>query len=444
MKMKNSFRKAGLLLVLALLTTASFAQSVIVSGQLRPRFEYRHGYKTLSHKDADAAMFTSQRTRINLKYTDKKFRAGFSVQNIMVWGDVLQLNQADVNGASIHEAWGEMILSDKFSVKVGRQEIVYDDHRIFGSVDWAQQGRSHDAAILKIFPKEKCEINVGFAYNQFKPGLFGTDYFLKNYKAFQYLWYHRKFEKVGISFLVLNNGIAYWDDTDTNALKQKIAYSQTIGPRLTFKDGKFSANAAFYYQMGKLKPGSDTLTSTNKLTDLAAMYFSANVNYQINKEFSAGLGFEYLSGNSQVDAADENKAFTPLYGTNHKFNGWMDYFYVGNHVNSVGLLDIYLPIKYKKGKFSAMLIPHSFQAAADVRDPNSDDPKATLSKSLGFELDFSVGYAFAKNMVVKTGYSQMFATESMDALKNVADGNKQTNNWGWVMLVFNPTFLQTK
>ncbi len=33
-------------------------------------------------------------------------------------------------------------------------------------------------------------------------------------------------------------------------------------------------------------------------------------------------------------------AFTPLYGTNHKFNGWMDYFYVGNHGSSIGLQDI--------------------------------------------------------------------------------------------------------
>lgn len=444
MKKKNSLRTTGLLLILIFITIGTFAQSVIVSGQLRPRFEYRHGYKTLSLKDADAATFTSQRTRINLKYGDSKFKAGFSVQNIMVWGDVKQLNQSDVNGASIHEAWGEMILSKKFSIKIGRQEIVYDDHRIFGSVNWAQQGRSHDAAILKILPREKCEINFGFAYNQDKAGLFGNDYTLKNYKAFQYFWWHRKFDKVGISLLVLNNGIAYSDNTDTNDVKQKIAYSQTIGPRITFKDGKFSANAAFYLQMGKLKPGSGTLNAGEELTKLSAMYLSANMNYQLNDNFSAGLGFEYLSGNSQVDAGDKNKAFTPLYGTNHKFNGWMDYFYVGNHGNSVGLLDIYVPLIYKKGKFSAMLIPHSFQAAADIHDWKSTDAKATMSKNLGIELDFTVGYAFAKNMVVKAGYSQMFATKSMNALKNVVDGNKQTNNWGWVMLVFNPTFFQSK
>ena len=33
----------------------------------------------------------------------------------------------------------------------------------------------------------------------------------------------------------------------------------------------------------------------------------------------------------------ENNSFTPFYGTNHKFNGHMDYFYVGNHIGNVGL-----------------------------------------------------------------------------------------------------------
>ena len=36
-------------------------------------------------------------------------------------------------------------MNEKFAFKVGRQEINYDDARIFGNVDWAMQARSHDA-----------------------------------------------------------------------------------------------------------------------------------------------------------------------------------------------------------------------------------------------------------------------------------------------------------
>jgi len=60
-----------------------------------------------------------------------------------VWGETGTLSKSDINGTAIHEAWGEILFSEKFSIKAGRQEIIYDDHRMFGSVDWAQQGRSH-------------------------------------------------------------------------------------------------------------------------------------------------------------------------------------------------------------------------------------------------------------------------------------------------------------
>jgi hypothetical protein len=42
-----------------------FAQSVIISAEVRPRYEYRHGYKTLFPDGKEAANFISQRTRLN-------------------------------------------------------------------------------------------------------------------------------------------------------------------------------------------------------------------------------------------------------------------------------------------------------------------------------------------------------------------------------------------
>ena len=43
----------------------------------------------------------------------------------------------------------------------------------------------------------------------------------------------------------------------------------------------------------------------------------------------------------------KNNSFSPLYGTNHAHNGYMDYFYVGGrYENGVGLQDMYLYTKY--------------------------------------------------------------------------------------------------
>jgi len=83
---------------------ASYAQEFEISAELRPRFEFRHGYKTLSDDSIDPAVFVSQRTRLNLGYKSEKINTYFSVQNLRVWGDVPTLAASDKNGTAIHEA----------------------------------------------------------------------------------------------------------------------------------------------------------------------------------------------------------------------------------------------------------------------------------------------------------------------------------------------------
>jgi len=423
-----------ILCLLFFIPAGVIGQDINISGELRPRFEFRNGYKTLMPDGNDPASFISQRTRLNAYYGSTKFNAMLSLQDVRVWGDVKQLNTSDVNGTSIHEAWGEAIFSDKFSIKVGRQEIIYDDHRIFGSVGWAQQARSHDAAILKFKPSSEHRIDIGLAYNADGETLFKTDYTVNSYKTFQYIWYHGTFNKFGVSFLALNNGMAYMKETPADTT-QKIAYSQTLGPRITYKDDAISFNAAFYYQGGKNKFDNS----------LSAMYFSANFAYSISKKINIGIGGEYLSGTSSKDKATggDDGSFKPFYGTNHKFNGWMDYFYVGSYMYDNGLIDINLPIVMKVEKFTFKLIPHYFAAAAKVAvlQPTTNTWKE-YGSGLGTEIDFTVSYALSKSMIISGGYSQMFATETMQVLKG---GNyENANNWAWIMLSFKPTFYSSK
>ena len=76
-KMKNNLFKGLLLFTVIFLSSELFGQFTL-SGEFRPRAEFRHGYKTLSASDAEAAFFTSQRTRLNLYYTTDNFKVGFS------------------------------------------------------------------------------------------------------------------------------------------------------------------------------------------------------------------------------------------------------------------------------------------------------------------------------------------------------------------------------
>ncbi len=407
-----------------------YAQSVVFSGEIRPRYEYRHGYKTLMPDGGTAANFISQRTRFNVFYGSKFFKFGLVLQDVRVWGDVPQLNKSDRNGLSIHQAWGEVIFSKKLSLKLGRQEISYDDQRIFGNVGWAQQARSHDAAIIKYRPTKSTKIDVGFAYNSEGETLYKISYTVNSYRTFQYIWYHGQFSKVGLSFLMLNNGMPYKEGFNP----QKIVYSQTIGSRVTYKGNALKFNAALYYQGGK-----------NKFDhSLSAMYFTANASYTLPQKFTFGIGGEYLSGTSSVNQALDktDNSFKPLYGTNHKFNGWMDYFYAGSYMYSNGIIDINLPLVKKIDKFTFKLIPHYFMAAAKVAVRQYDGTWKNYNNGLGIEVDFSAGYALSKNMVISGGYSQMVATETLQVIKG---GNfKNTNNWAWLMFTFKPTFFSKK
>ncbi len=398
------------------------AQQFDLSAEFRPRFEYRHGYKTLITDSEDAATFVSQRTRLNFNYESEKLNAFLSFQNVRVWGDVSTLSSSDKNGTAIHEAWAQVILSPQFSLKMGRQEIVYDDQRMFGNVNWAQQARSHDAFIASYTPNAKNRLDFGLALNENAESLFDANYTVNNYKAFQYLWYHTSFSDIGLSFLMLNIGLSFDDNGE-----QKVDYNQTIGSRFTYGKNKLKADASLYFQTGKI---------TN--TDLSAYNLATNINYKLSHRIEAGLGIEYLSGTDMNLTSSKLKSFTPRFGTNHKFNGWMDYFYVGNHGNSVGLVDVNANFKYRKDNFFLIVATHIFSSDAIVVNAANEE----INNNLGTEIDLVFGYKIANNINLQIGYSQMFATKTMEVLKG---GNSSaTNNWAWVMFVFKPKLFSSK
>jgi len=416
MKIKNL-----LLLVLGLVATQTFAQFTL-SGEFRPRTEFRNGYKTLTPDGSDPALFTSQRTRLNTKYETEKYSFFVSIQDVRVWGDVKQLNTSDKNGLAIHEAWG-LVNFDGFSLKAGRQEIVYDDQRMFGSVGWAQQGRSHDALVLKFGKNFK--LDVGLAFNQDQEALFDNTYTTTgNYKAMQYAWFNDKWGGVNASFLFLNNGLQYI--APINSDNNEIRYSQTLGSHLKFNITKgLSAAANLYYQTG-----NDVVDR-----DVNAFLVGLDLGYKNSETWNFGLGFEVQSGNDYDGDASENKAFTPFYGTNHKFNGFMDYFYVGNHMNSTGLIDVFGKVGANlTDKSNITLFLHNFTSYAEIAEE--------VKKGLGTEIDLVYTHKFSKDIAIGAGYSQMFASEGMEYLKNNFDGN--SNNWAWLMLTIKPTLFTSK
>lgn len=419
--LNTNMKLSSIVLSLVFILTISKTYSQFtVDAELRPRFEYRHGYKTLFPDHADPAAFVSQRTRLNFGFKNEKLKIYISPQDVRVWGDVPQLNAADQNGFSLHQAWADVVLFPNFSLKIGRQEMVYDDQRFLGNVGWAQQGRSHDAALLKYEPSFM-KLHLGAAYNQDGEALTGTILTTNTYKTLQYLWLHKDWEKISASLLLLNNGLQYIDDTDES--NNDIRFSQTAGIHFKAKLKPITLTSNVYYQFGKDLGNND----------LNAYLFSLEAKYSATDNLNLGLGGEWQSGNDYgAPANGKNKAFNPLYGTNHKFNGFMDYFYVGNHLNNVGLADLYGNVKFMFNKKSNIgLALHQFFATAKIAN--------NISKDLGFEADLVTSHKLNQFVEVQAGYSQFFPTIGTETIKNNFDGN--TNSWAWLMVTIDPVLF---
>ncbi|MEO6175087.1 MAG: alginate export family protein [Flavobacterium circumlabens] len=412
-------------LIILLLIGISFeiqGQELEVNLQIRPRFEYRNGYKTLLPEGQEGTSQISQRSRLNFNYKQDQFTVKLTFQNTRTWGDVATTASADKNGVAVFEAWAQYDLTEKWSVRMGRQVLSYDNQRILGEIDWAQQGQSHDALTFS-FHTEKQQLDFGGAYNSDAENTLQIPYTVANYKAMQYAWYHANLDKLGVSFLLLNTGYEY-ANIDKKLL---IDYKQTFGPYLTYKTAKIDTNFWLYGQTGK---------STDR--QVSAWNAAANFGYNINQSFKAGLGYEFLSGKNTNDGSTVIKSFNPVFGTNHAFNGYMDYFYVGGgHLNNVGLQDAFVKLNYNVNKWQFTLMPHVFLSAADVMTPVEK-----LDSYLGTEVDFTAGFNFKKEITLTGGYSQMFGSETLEFLKTGDAGH--TNNWAWLMISVNPRIFTWK
>ncbi|WP_242928233.1 alginate export family protein [Pontibacter vulgaris] len=418
MKIKAIGRLVTLGSLLALPLSTAFAQ-LTLTPQIRPRAEWRNGYKNLPSATAKAAFFVSQRSRVTLDYKQDKITSRFSFQDVRVWGDEEQAK--DVASVSVHEAWGEIMFSDVFSMRLGRQELAYNDERLLGSVDWAQQARSHDAVVLKARFNNDWSLDAGGAFNQEKEQLSQTDYTLNNYKVLGFVWGKKVLqENFTLSGLFVSDG---FQGKGTN---KDILFRYTYGADLMYKKGELQLNGAFYHQSG-------TGVSDKAI---GAYMGVAEAHYTLNS-LKATIGFNHLSGSG--GERSKTRTFNTLYATNHKYYGYMDYFTnLPMDTRNGGLHDNYFKLHYSTNpNYNVALDYHYFALAANV--PATETLSGTKNKYLGSELDAVFNYKYSEGINFSVGYSTLFASDSMEALRG-GDASQHTD-WGWLMVNIQPKIL---
>jgi Alginate export len=404
------------------------------------------------------------------------------------WGEIILANKKDTSF--------KKSAVEYFAVKAGRQEFVYDDVRLLGNLDWLQQARRHDAVLFKLLNKG-WQVDAAFAFNQntdafnyngtyYTPaniaatvkdskgytvntpaGLVplmngsgvsaktgnpsfvnapSTNGMNQNYKALQFLYAAKTFKNTKLSglFVADHFGKYMLDSVQTsNVTAPGYVYGRRFNQKGTHsrfttgilantalnKKKTMALTAGVYYQFGKDKDGADLSAYTSTL----ALAFT-------KKKFTYTAGWDYVSGNDAFSTSTTNNRFDPLYGTPHKFWGYMDYFYVGTGSPAGGLSNSYAKIKYgsKNKRFTAGLDYHNFSLASDMKDGSGN----AIDKYLGSEFDFVTTYALNKTTTIEWGFSVMAANKSMEYAKGITAGTANlTGTWSYLMINIRPEFL---
>lgn len=418
-------------IIIALIVQINTQAQFSFNAQMLQRSELRNGYGKTIENNTDVAAFISHRLRVEGKYNTEKLTFYLSMQDVRTWGSESQLKRTD-NLFSLYEGWAHVKINDVFSFKVGRQELNYDNARFLGNVDWALQGRSHDFALLK-FQKKNMKLDIGAGFNQNGEALTGNFFSVNNqYKTAQLVRYEQKIKNFDFSLLYWNDGRQYSikDSTD-KIIEQGVRFKHTLGlPTIRYKHKNTTLSGFYYHQLGrdvanKKMNGFDANLQVSQLIKF---------NEEKNNSLRITAGAEVLSGNDSDYTGKTNRAYSPLYGTNHMHNGYMDLFYVGGaHENNAGLIDAYLKFKYDFNKKGFIAVNgHAFNTFADVKNGMVE-----MKKYLGTEIDITGGYVIIDAVSVQVGYSQIFNTSTLQLLhKSVNPKNVQ--NWAYLMLIIRP------
>lgn len=383
---------------------------------MRTRSELRRGFKSLPTTDTGAAFNISQRTRFNVDFKSKKLDVFLSLQDARIWGQqdpregqsgTGQTSTSTTYPIYLFEAYAEPKFTDRFSVRIGRQRVLYDNQRLFAENDWRLPGNSHDAIRLIYNNQTNFTTELLAAYNQSGENVFTTQYSpaVPNYKS---LVIHYLNWKITDKFIVttLNSADGYQSSVPDRYTTTNERF--TSGGRLEYSTGSWYGTVAAYYQYGKDSSGKS----------LTAYYVQPEVRYS-KGPLTVRLGMEYLSGSDSSTHPSKDKNFVPLYGVAHRFMGNLDYFasFPGD-VNGAGLVNPYLFVWYNKNKIGIRMENHLFYSQS--RFVYKGDP---LNRYLGFENDLRLNYRPNKFTDIETGFCWAAVTDAMTIIKKGGDTN---------------------
>lgn len=363
--------------------------------QVRPRVEMHTGKDGVS--DNGNITMVTQRARLGATLASGDVKARIILQDVRAWGSELDtLGDPSADFFDAHEAWLRVGKAKNVQLTVGRQELALHEHRLIGTVDWAQQGRSFDAARVQ---GRTGDISGELAAALLAEGdLVGIEEKDSGLLIFRGGWNPKADGKPGPNQADL---VAIWD-TNTALDRDR----QTVGVYAKGGNGAVKGRVEGYYQLG-----------TVGTADIGAHMVGVSGTYtlDVTGKPSLTLWYDRLSGDD--DLTDGNlAAFDTLFATNHKFYGHMDIaaFAQGGAVDGRGLQDAAVKLAAKPAKgWKVNLDVHALMVAADQGG----------DAGLGQEVDLWASYQATPHLGISAGGAMWLPATDLDS-----------DTWAWLQL----------
>jgi hypothetical protein len=400
------------------------AVTVDVGGSIRPRVEYVDDGGQGQGANVSKTHTTMQ-TRINVKATvDENVSAFIQIQDVRTWGgetpstlppSITRTGTSTSGQVDFHQAYllVKDVMGTGLNLKVGRQEMVFDEARLIGNIGWIQQAQSFDAARIDTrrgdfgFTGFYAQTLANDTHPVLGSTLASTTVAESEFVGARGTYHLKGKDRITAYFYSANDPNM---TVPGNAVIQKL-HTAGLYAAATFNGVRFRVDTA--YQFGEVTPTIDV--------EAYMMTFSIGKNLDIAEGARLEFWADYLSGDDGNDTL-KRKQFTIPYGTNHKFYGHADKFLQNP---ATGLVDFVVKFNVKPtAKLKLQVHAHKFWAA---------ETSATMTDTnLGSEIDLQLSYALAANTRLRMGYSRYIAGGVTNG--GVGGNTTMDTNWAWAMM----------
>lgn len=385
--MKRTLVAFFLLLPFVTLASDSSDTTLMLEFQLRVRSEWRDGYRLTALPGETGNLLTHQRNRLGISGGWGRMNFRLQLQDVRNYGQPAGNTQGNIGAA---EAWGSLRLREGLKVIIGRQKVDIDNGRIVGAANWANPGRFLD----------------GLQFVRTRD---------QNRTALMVAW-----DEVNGTRRLLGHHIQRFGDRHTLTL---LAFDQDSDVEFSaFTTGftwRSSAGAAGWWATEGYLQAPDAGGTGWMWTTEAGRKGTG--------------GHTWIAGLDLVSDAESGPSFTPLLGTNHKFYGWMDHFYLGAATN--GLTDLHIrhtgPLSSSRS-WGAVL--HHFRTAE-------------FGDLLAQEMDLFLTGQEEEGISWTIGWSLMTCTpEHVARQGHLSEGDwtassERLQQWGWISINLQPSIL---